>query len=115
MLKNRNIILLIVLGIVTCGIYLYYWMYVTADALEQQGQSGGMSALVLLLLCIFIFPVGFLLFGMNADDNLNKIKAQRGIEQADNKILYIILGLLIPIVLICLVQNEINKLVPAEE
>ncbi len=114
MLKNRNIALVIVLGIVTCSIYLFYWLYVTADALEQQGQAGGQSAMIILILSIVICPVGFLLFGMSANDNLNNIKAQKGIEQADNKVLYIVLGILIPIVLVCLVQNEINKLVPAE-
>ena len=54
-----------------------------------------------------------LFFGMAADQNLNNIRMQRGIPTVDNKTLYMILGFIIPIVLVCLVQNEINKLAPA--
>ena len=32
---------------------------------------------------------------------------------ADNKVLYMVLGFIIPIVLVALVQNEINQIVPA--
>ena len=31
---------MIVLGIVTCSIYLYYWLYVTADALDGTPAKG---------------------------------------------------------------------------
>lgn len=114
MLKNRNIALVIVFGLISCGIYWYYWLYVTADALEQQGQAGGVGAAVILILSILLPPVGFIMFGMSAADNLNNINTQRGLPTQDNKTLYIILGLLIAIVLVIMVQLEINKLVPAE-
>ena len=49
---------------------------------------------------------------MAADQNLNNVRMQRGMPTVDNKILYMVLGFIIPIVLVCLVQNEINKLTP---
>lgn len=39
---------------------------------------------------------------------IDSLNARRGIT-SDNNVLYIILGLFIPIVLIGIVQNEINK------
>lgn len=113
MLKNRNIGMLILLSIVTCGIYSIYWLWVTIDALDKEGQASNMSSVLQFVL--FFFYVGFIFFGINADANLNAIKAKKGMPTADNKVLYIVLGLLIPIVLVVLVQNEINKIVPAEQ
>ncbi len=111
MLTNRSVVTVIILTIITCGIYGWYWVYKTAQELEDAGQSGsGVNPTVTLILCI-IFPyVGFLLFGMNADQNLNNIKMRSGRPTTDNKVLYMILGFIIPIVLVGLVQSEINKL-----
>lgn len=113
-MKNRNLAVFIILLLVTCGIYGLYWLYVATDDLEKQGQAGGQSAMIILIVSIFLPWVGYLLFGISANDNLNNIKAQRGIEQTDNKVLYIILAIVCPIIVPILVQAEINKLVPAE-
>ena len=116
MLKNRSIAVVIILSLVTCGIYGLYWIYATAQELENEGKSGSsMSPVVLLIVCLFFPYIGYLLFGMAADQNLNNIRMQRGIPTVDNKTLYMILGFIIPIVLVCLVQNEINKLAPADK
>ncbi len=111
MLKNRNIALVIILSIITCGIYQLYWLWVTISALDSEGQNSNMPAVAQFILMFFY--VGFILFGLNADANINAIKAKRGIPTSDNKVLYIVLGIFLPIVLVCLVQNEINKLTPA--
>ena len=105
MLKNRNMALFIVLMLVTCGLYGLYWLYVTTGELEEQGQAGGQSAMVILLITLFLPWVGYLLFGISANDNLNSIKSKRGMETADNKVLYIILAICVPIAVPILVQN----------
>ncbi len=113
MLKNRNIVTVILLSLVTCGIYGLYWIYQTATELEDAGRSGSsMSPTALLIITLFFPYIGYLLFGMAADQNLNNVRMQRGMPTVDNKILYMVLGFIIPIVLVCLVQNEINKLTP---
>ena len=112
MLQNRSIVSVIILTIVTCGIYGLYWVYDTMNSLEQTtGHESGVNALATLLLCIFIEPVGFVMFGIGANEQLNRIKEQRGIPTTDNQVMYILLGLFLPIVLIPIVQDEINKLV----
>lgn len=114
MLQNRSIAMVIVLGLVTCGIYPLYWLYQTATALENEGKSGaGLEPTLIVIISLFFPYVGYLLFGMAADQNLNNIKTQRGMPTADNKVLYMVLGFIIPIVLVALVQNEINQIVPA--
>ena len=113
MLENKSVATVIILTIVTCGIYGWVWLYKTADSLENQGQTGGMGAGVILVLSILLGSIGFLLFGMYADQNLNAIKARIGYPTADNKVIYMILGFIFPIILIGMVQNEINKITPA--
>ncbi len=111
MLTNRSVVAVILLTVVTCGIYGLYWVYDTMNSLEQTtGQQSSVNAIACLLLCIFVAPVGFILFGMGADEQINMIKAQRGIPTKDNKVMYMILGFFLPIVLLPMVQDEINKL-----
>lgn len=109
MLKERNVVTVILLSIVTCGIYSLYWTYVTMDALDKEGQASNMPVIAQFLLLFFY--VGYILFGINADANINAIKEKKGVATADNKVLWLILGLVFPIALIALVQNEINQLV----
>ena len=114
MLQNRSIAMVIILGLVTCGIYPLYWLYQTATGLENEGHSGaGLDPVLIVVISLFFPYVGYLLFGMAADQNLNNIKSPRGMPTADNKVMYMVLGFLIPIVLVALVQNEINQIVPA--
>lgn len=109
MLKERNVVTVIILSIVTCGIYALYWTYVTMDALDKEGQASNMPVIAQFLL-LFVY-VGYILFGINADANINAIKEKKGVATADNKVLWLILGLVFPIALIALIQNEINQLV----
>lgn len=109
MLKERNVVTVIILSIVTCGIYSLYWTYVTMDALDKEGQASNMPVIAQFLL-LFVY-VGYILFGINADANINAIKEKKGVATADNKVLWLILGLVFPIALIALIQNEINQLV----
>ncbi len=109
MLKERNVVTVILLSIVTCGIYALYWTYVTMDALDKEGQASNMPVIAQFLL-LFVY-VGYILFGINADANINAIKEKKGVATADNKVLWLILGLVFPIALIALIQNEINQLV----
>ena len=114
-MQNRSVATVVILTIITCGIYGLYWVYVTAEALEAEGKSAQMSPLVQLILCIFFSGIGYLLIGMCTDANINAIKNQRGLPATDNKLAYMLIGLFIPIVLIAMVQNEINKLVPVNQ
>jgi hypothetical protein len=112
-MQNRSVATVIILTIITCGIYGWYWVYVTAQALEAEGRSGQLSPLLLLVLCLLVPNVGYALLGWVEDTNINAVKSQRGIPAIDNRLAYILLGIFIPIVLIAILQNEINQLVPA--
>ncbi|MBQ3543712.1 MAG: DUF4234 domain-containing protein [Lachnospiraceae bacterium] len=108
MLQNRSVATVIILSLVTCGIYALYWTYVTINALDQEGQSSNMPAIVQFLLLFFY--VGYILFAINANNNLNAIRAKKGYPAKDQMVLYLILSVVCPIALVALVQNDINEL-----
>ncbi len=109
-MKQRSIVTAIIFSIITCGIYFLYWFWVTLSPLEQEGKRSIVPTFVSFILLLFVSPVGGALGGYDADNNLSAIYAARGIPRNSNQIVYIIVGILLPIVMIALVQNEINGL-----
>lgn len=110
MLENKNIVTVIILSLVTCGIYNLIWVWKTANALHTQGQKSLVDPMIQFILYLLTAQVGWIVFSMCADANINSIRAQRGLPEKDNKVLYIVLSIFIPIVVTALVQNEINEL-----
>lgn len=108
MLQNKNVVTVIILSIVTCGIYDLIWCWQTMHALDAQGQKSLVPPIAQFLLLFFY--VGFIIFALCADANLNAIREQRGLAAKDNKIIYIVLAIVLPIALIAFVQNDINEL-----
>lgn len=110
MFTNKSVVSVIILSIVTCGIYglIWYWNAIN-ELYRAGGKSIGNLEPVIQFILLF-FYVGGIFFAINADDNLNEVKRQRGIPTSDNKALYIILALLFPIAMMALVQDEMNKL-----
>ena len=107
-IKNRNIVVAILLSIVTCGIYGLYWIYA---AVKDAQKVTGEADLLVLILCFFLPFVGFYML----EKKFAEACAAKGIEHSDNSILYLILGLVgLSIVDLIMVQNELNKLADAE-
>lgn len=108
---NRNIVLCIVLTIVTCGIYGLYWMVCLNNEINQlagetEATSGGMVILLTIVTCgIYGF---FWAFKMG--ERVDKIK---GVTGSSNIIFLILQICALGIVNYCLMQDTINKAVPA--
>lgn len=110
MFTNKSVVVVIVLTIVTCGLYSIYWYWKAINELYNAGgKSLGNLTPGIQFLLFFVY-VGGVVFAINADDNLNAVKQQRGLTAADNKVIYVILALVFPIALMALVQNEMNQL-----
>ena len=113
-MKRRNVAAVIILTLITCGIYGYYWLYVTARDLQKESGVSEFPPAGILLLSIFASGAGTALLGFDANVAVNTLKAQRGMHQEDNKILWTVLGAFISIVLFGLIQYEINKILDCE-
>ena len=104
-IKSRNPIVSIVLSLVTCGIYSWYWLWCLAkDAMSvNEEESVGKC-----LLNVFFPFVGLFLVEKSFAEGC----AKKGIEHKDNSVLYLILALLGPCcwVAMWMLQTELNKL-----
>ena len=112
MIEKRGIGLAILLTIVTCGIYGIYWFIKITDesnALSgEQYASGGMS----FLLTIVTFGIYGFFWSYNMGKKLMGAQQNAGMVPSDNSILYILLTVFgLQIVVYCIAQSEINKLV----
>ncbi|MBE6546129.1 MAG: DUF4234 domain-containing protein [Ruminococcaceae bacterium] len=109
-MKKRSVAAVIILTLITCGIYGVYWAYVVADALKKESEKIRISPAIYLVLMLFVSSAAMALLGYEANDVINDIKLRRGAKTDDNLILWVVLGAFLPIVVIGLIQNEINHL-----
>ncbi len=105
-IKQRNIVVCILLSLITCGIYGIYWVIVLAkDAVSVKDPSD--NALLEIILMLFLPFLGIFM----AEKKFAEGCAAKGIDHKDNSILYLVLGLVgLGIVGLCMLQNDLNKL-----
>ncbi len=111
MVKNRNIVVQILLSFVTCGIYGIYWFItLTDDAAAKAGDtnfSGGKSFLFSLITCGIYTWYWYYKMGKT----LQTAGEANGVAISDNSVLYLILGIFgLGIVNYCIMQSDLNKL-----
>ncbi len=109
----KNIVLCIVLSFLTCGIYLYYWMYcLTEDVKTLSGDTNATSGGMVILLSIVTCGIYAWIWMYKQGERIDNTKVRRGMPSGSSPILYLILSILgVGIVSYGLMQNEINKLV----
>lgn len=112
-INPRNIAMAIILSFLTCGIYMYYWIYSLNEEVNQLSDdkdalSGGMVLLLIFVTCGFYVIYWYYKMG-------TKIDRFKGDKDGGTGTLYLVLGLLgLGIVDIGLIQNEVNKAVYGE-
>lgn len=105
-IKERNIVVCILLSLVTCGIYGIYWVIMLArESVSIKDPSD--NALVEIVLMLFLPFLGFYL----SEKKLAEGCAARGIPHKDNSVLYLVLGLVgLGIVNFCMMQSDLNTI-----
>ena len=105
-IKNRNIITCLLLSVITCGVYCIYWAFMVgqeAVSVKDEEDRGILEG----ILCAMVPFIGFYL----AEKKFAQGCADRGIEHENRSVMYLIIGLIVPIVDLCIMQNDLNKLV----
>lgn len=97
MIKNRNILLVYVFGLITLGIYFIYWYVSTKKDMNSMGASIPTAWLL-------IIPIVNIYWGFKYCEAFSKT------VRKDNKLaLWFVLYLLVGIVMPAIVQSELNK------
>lgn len=111
-IEQRNIALCIILSIVTCGIYGWYWIYkLTEDVNKLTGDPNATSGGMVILLSIITCNIYMWYWLYKQGDAIDQVKASRGLPSGNSGILYLILAIFgLGIVSYALMQNELNQL-----
>ena len=111
-ITSRSIPLVIILSIVTCGIYGLYWMYCLVNDLNAaSGHEGDTSGGMVILFSIITCNIYGLYWYYTAGGKVGDIQEyDRRPRDSYLGILYLVLDLLgFSIVSMALIQNELNK------
>jgi hypothetical protein len=88
----RNPALVIIFGIITCGIYIYYWIYATSKEVKLYLDDPTISPGVELLLCIITCGIYAIYWWYKYGNLLKKAEERVGITSTnDYGILFLIL------------------------
>ncbi len=109
MVQRKNIALCIILSIVTCGIYLLYWMVCLTDDTNSIAQENGTSGVLALVLTIVTCGIYGLYWAYKCGEKIDRAHELRGEPSSNGGILYLILYVFVSVIALAVMQNEVNK------
>lgn len=110
MIKEKNIVVAIILSIVTCGIYAIIWFINLTDDVNNLSGSNDTSGAMAFLLTLVTCGIYGLFWAYKLGEKVDKIKTNNGEAAGNSAVLYLVLMILgLGIVNYCLAQSEINK------
>ncbi len=106
---KNNPVMVIVLGLVTCGLYLIYWNMKAAEVMNAVAEKEIISQPIAIVagLCS---PVNAYFYYLAGKEALPALYKKIGENDKDQATLLLILGLFFPYVAAMIVQGDINKL-----
>ena len=102
-------IVVLILGVITCGLYLIYWNIKAAQVMNAVAEREVISQPVAIFAGCCL-PVNLYFYYLAGKEGLPKIYEKVGQPGKDQSILLMILGFLFPMVAAMIVQGDINKL-----
>lgn len=106
--QNEPIVVLI-LGIITCGLYLIYWNIKTAEVLNAVAEREVISQPIAIFAGCCM-PVNLYFYYLAGKEGLPKVYERIGMRGKDESTLLLVLGFFFPMVAAMIVQGDINKL-----
>ena len=115
MIKEKNIVLNVVLSLVTCGIYGIVWFITITDDVsivnDDKELSGGKAFLFTIITC----GIYSIYWSYKMGKEMYEARTKRDMHASDNSVLYLVLAIFgLGIVNYCLIQNDLNEIAQAE-
>lgn len=102
-------IIVLLLGIITCGLYLIYWNIKASQVINAVAEKEVISQPIAIFAGCCL-PVNLYFYYLVGKEGLPKIYEKTGQANKDQSILLLILGFIFPMVAAMIVQADINKL-----
>lgn len=108
MKQNRSVGMCIVLSIITCGIYAFYWVYcIHNDVQEVAGHPMGVDGGMVILLTIVTCGIYGIYWCYKMGQALD---SARGTPSGSQGLVYLVLSIFgLGIIAYALMQSELNK------
>ncbi|MGK4566331.1 DUF4234 domain-containing protein [Flavobacterium sp. 3HN19-14] len=102
-------IVVLILGILTCGLYLIYWNIKVADVMNSvAGREIVSQPIAIFAGCCY--PINVYFFYLVGKEGLPRIYERINYPKKDDTVLLLVLGFFFPMVAAMIVQGDINKL-----
>lgn len=102
-------IMVLVFGILSCGLYLIYWNIKMAEVLNAVADKEIISQPIAIFAGCCM-PVNVYFYYLAGKEALPKVYERTGEPLKDQSTLLIILGFLFPVIAAMIVQGDVNKL-----
>ena len=112
MIRNRSIVSCILLSIITCGIYGWYWLACLAnDVNTASGRTNETSGGMVVLLSIITCNIYHIYWMYKAGEKIDQARQMRGLPSQNNGLVYLLLTLFgLSVIARALLQNELNHM-----
>ncbi|MFO7635707.1 MAG: DUF4234 domain-containing protein [Clostridia bacterium] len=109
--ERRPLSLLVIFQLISCGVFGFYWVFVVSKEMKRVHANEKIYPLVELLASILTLGIYLIFWGYKYGKLIAKAQQQAKMKPVDNAFLYAVLSafLLFPVVM-CLMQNQLNKL-----
>ena len=109
-MKKRNIAVMLVLSVITCGIYNLFWMYLARDEFKRLSCYEDINPGLELFLTIICFPFFYYwIYKFSAD--IAKYQAETGRYVCDNGVVNLLLTIFgFGLVSELIIQSQLNDL-----
>ncbi len=111
MIKERNIVVAVLLSIITCGIYGIYWFITLTDDASRANNDPEFSGVKAFLFSLITCGIYGIYWNYKIGKEMYEANQKYGINASDNSTIYLILSIFgLSIVTYCMVQNELNTI-----
>ena len=111
MVKERNIVVCILLSIITCGIYGIYWFITLTDDVSRANSNPNFTGVKSFIFTLITCGIYSFYWNYKIGKEMYEANQKAGISSSDNSAIYLILSIFgFSIITYCLVQSELNTL-----
>jgi len=113
--ESRSPVAVLLLSLITCGIYHLYWVYKTSEETQRYLGKVTPSPAVELLLCMFTCGIYYIYWNYKYGKIIAECQMRAGLKSEDNSILFLILAIFgFGIIDSLIMQSTLNRVWEAD-